>query len=95
MKGEFYNHPKASDGKDSSCKHCRKDKVNANRLAKLEYYTSGDRMKEIGLVTLITEKGDDIVLEAFTDIDKAHERQVELCELSGGDHFYVQYVELY
>lgn len=42
-KDEFYAHPKALDGKDSSCKHCRKAKVYANRMSKLEYYKEYDR----------------------------------------------------
>lgn len=41
--GEFYAHPKASDGKDSSCKQCRKEKLYANRLTKSEYYKEYDR----------------------------------------------------
>ena len=54
-------------------------------------------MKEatlIGLVTLITESGDELVIDAYTDIDKANEVVVDLSE-KDGPHYYVQYVELH
>lgn len=43
----FYAHPKASDGFDSSCKDCRKEKVRLNRISKLEYYKEYDRNRFI------------------------------------------------
>lgn len=39
----FYAHPKASDGRDSSCKECRKARVISNRLNNLAYYQEYDR----------------------------------------------------
>lgn len=42
---DFYAHPKASDGFDSSCKECRKEKVRANREAKADYYRAFDRKR--------------------------------------------------
>lgn len=41
----FYAHPKASDGFDSTCKECRKQKVRENRLEKIEYYRAYDRSR--------------------------------------------------
>lgn len=41
----FYAHPKASDGLDSSCKDCRKEKVRLNRAAKLDYYREYDKKR--------------------------------------------------
>lgn len=41
----FYAHPKASDGLDSSCKDCRKEKVRLNRIAKSDYYREYDKKR--------------------------------------------------
>ena len=43
--GEFYKHPKALTGRDSTCKECRKAKVRANRAAKIEYYRDYDKKR--------------------------------------------------
>lgn len=51
-------------------------------------------MKEIALVTLLTENGDDIALDAYTDKDKAHEAVADLIA-QFGPHYYVQYVQLH
>lgn len=51
-------------------------------------------MKEIGLVTLITEQGYEIVLEAYNDIDAAEQRAVDLITETGDPDYFVQYVEL-
>lgn len=40
---EFYKHPKASSGIDSTCKECRKEKIRENRAKKIEYYRNYDR----------------------------------------------------
>jgi hypothetical protein len=42
---DFYAHPNASDGRDNSCKECRKALVTANRLAKAGYYQAYDRKR--------------------------------------------------
>ena len=39
---DFYAHPKAKDGLDSTCKECRKEKVRINRESKSEYYKEYD-----------------------------------------------------
>ncbi len=41
----FYAHPKAKDGRDATCKECRKAKVRANREAKVDYYREFDRQR--------------------------------------------------
>lgn len=51
-------------------------------------------MKEIALVTLLTENGEDIALDAYTDKDEAHEVVGELIARFG-PHYYVQYVQLH
>jgi hypothetical protein len=51
-------------------------------------------MKEIALVTLITE-GDEMVIDAYTDFDKANEVVVDLIFKTGNPNYYVQYVELH
>lgn len=50
-------------------------------------------IREIALVTLITESGDEMVIDAYTDADKANEVVVDLTE-KDGPHYFVQYVEL-
>jgi hypothetical protein len=50
-------------------------------------------MKEIALVTMLTENGDDIVLDAYTNKDEAHDVVTDLVD-QFGHHFYVQYVQL-
>lgn len=44
----FYKHPKAADGRDSSCKDCRKEAVRKNREKNADYYRAYDakRFKE-------------------------------------------------
>lgn len=49
---------------------------------------------EIALVTLLTEHGDEVVVEGYTDFDKAAERVVDLSELTG-DPYFVQYIQLH
>ncbi len=39
---EFYDHPKAKDGHDSTCKECRKERVRQNRKEKSSYYREYD-----------------------------------------------------
>lgn len=51
-------------------------------------------MIDIGLVTLITENGEDIVIEAYKDIDQAHRVVTDLIFETGNPNYYVQYVEL-
>lgn len=51
-------------------------------------------MKEVALVTFITESGEDIILEAHLNFDKAHKRVAELIETTGDTHYYTQYVQL-
>lgn len=41
----FYKHPKATDGRDSSCKECRKKAVRENRAKNIEYYREYDAMR--------------------------------------------------
>jgi hypothetical protein len=43
--GEFYRHPKAASGRDSTCKECRKACVRENRAAKADYYQAYDRKR--------------------------------------------------
>lgn len=52
-------------------------------------------MKEIALLTLIVENGEDIVLDAYTDFDKADEAKVDLIFKTGNPNYYVQYVQLH
>ena len=42
---DFYKHPLAAKGRDSTCKECRKAKVRANRKAKIDYYREYDRKR--------------------------------------------------
>lgn len=51
-------------------------------------------MKEVALVTFITESGEDIILEAHLNFDKAHKRVAELIDATGDTSYYTQYVEL-
>lgn len=54
----------------------------------------GDWMKEIALLTLIVENGEDIVIDAYTDFDKADEAKVDLIFKTGNLSYYIQYVQL-
>lgn len=52
-------------------------------------------MKEVALVTFITERGEDIILEAHLNFDKAHKRVAELIEITkDANSYYTQYVQL-
>ena len=51
-------------------------------------------MKEIALLTLVTETGEDIVIDAYTDFDKAEDAKVDLIFKTGNLSYYVQYVQL-
>lgn len=51
-------------------------------------------MKEIALLTLVTETGEDIVIDAYTDFDKAEDAKVDLILKTGNLSYYVQYVQL-
>lgn len=51
-------------------------------------------MKEIALVTLLAESGEEIVIDAYNDFDKANEVAVDLIFKTGNPNYYVQYVEL-
>ena len=42
---EFYKAPRAKEGRDSSCKECRKAMVRANRKRKLDCYRDYDRKR--------------------------------------------------
>lgn len=42
---EYYAHPKANDGHDSTCKECRKEANRLNRRNKKEYYREYDRRR--------------------------------------------------
>lgn len=52
-------------------------------------------MKEIALLTLVTETGEDIVIDAYTDFDKVEEIKVDLIFKTGNPNYYVQYVQLH
>lgn len=52
-------------------------------------------MKEIALVMLITDSGEDVVLDAYTDFDEANQVVVDLIYKTGDPSYYVQYVRLY
>src|SRR5690554_3263223 len=41
----FYKSTTAKDGRDNTCKECRKAKVRENRLEKLDYYREYDRKR--------------------------------------------------
>lgn len=52
-------------------------------------------MKEIALLTLITEGGEDVVIDAYTKFDDAEEARVDLIFTTGNPNYYVQYVQLH
>lgn len=51
-------------------------------------------MSLIGLVTLVTEKGDDFVIDAYNNIDEAQRVVNDLIFETCNPNYYVQYVEL-
>lgn len=63
---KFYSHPKASNGKDSSCKPCRREKVTANRRSKPDYYQSYDRNRP-NHAERIAKQGEVVKLKRETD----------------------------
>lgn len=51
-------------------------------------------MSLIGLVTLVTEKGDDFVIVGYKDLDEAQRVATDFIFETGNPNYYVQYVEL-
>lgn len=51
-------------------------------------------MKEIALLTLIDEFGDEFVIDAYLDADKAEQVKVDLIFMTGDPNYYIQYVQL-
>ena len=51
-------------------------------------------MKEIALLTLINEFGEEFIIDAYSDGDKAEEVKVDLIFKTGDPNYYVQYVQL-
>lgn len=52
-------------------------------------------MKDIAIVTLITESGEDIIIDAYNDFDEANNRVVDLIVATGNMNYHVQYVQLH
>lgn len=51
-------------------------------------------MKEIALLTLINEHGEEFIIDAYTNADEAEREQVDLIFKTGDPNYYVQYVQL-
>lgn len=51
-------------------------------------------MKEIALLTLIDEFGDEFVITAYTNADEAERDRVDLIFMTGDPNYYIQYVQL-
>lgn len=51
-------------------------------------------MKEISLLTLINEFGEEFVIDAYLNADEAEQAKVDLIFMTGDPNYYIQYVQL-
>lgn len=51
-------------------------------------------MKEIALLTLINEIGEEFIIDAYSDGEDAEEAKIDLILKTGDPSYYIQYVQL-